>query len=242
MPINYDALHKQINHIIKPKGGSPLGIKLFSDKETFSALKMKKPKQPLALCEALKIASVYEQTFGIQTEDITTCALGNYILGFAPLPDDTMQKWITLYKYTPKLFDALLKNGHTLPLHKYVACLLFPLRSADVLNLDPDIVFLPVNSAQAMLLVLGFFEGEHVKPSSDFYGHMACEIVAAGLTTQTLWLTIPCGGARTLAGVQDDELWITMPPKQLASTIKRLKEIETRYPLIEAKERISKLF
>jgi hypothetical protein len=59
---------------------------------------------------------------------------------------------------------------------------------------------------------------------------IACELVVPPLEDRSLWLTILCGGARGLAEVQDDEIWISMQPEHLELTVNRMKRAGAKYP------------
>lgn len=229
--VSYSALHEEINRVIKPKGGCPVGIKLFQDRTKFEELKVKGPKRQLALCQVLKFASVYERTIGVQGEDVDACVLGSYVLGFQELPRDLMGRWIERRNFTSNRFEKFVKNIHTLPMGGYKAALFSRLGTFEARGIDPDMVFIPVNSTQAYLLLSGYFDSTGDKISSDFNGHAACEIIAATKSSKKPWLTIPCGGTRSMAEVQDDELWVTMIPEQISRTMKRLKSVGARYPL-----------
>lgn len=227
--INYSTLHDEIVQRIGPKG-TPVGIKLFEDKAKFDELKIKRPKHHLYLCQVLKLASINELTMGIQSEDVDTCTLGNYVMGFTELPSDLVEIWITDQCYTREKFEALVKGMHTLPMGKNKAALFSALRTFEIKGINPDIVFLSVNSAQAHKILESYFDATCDKPWSDFFGHVACEIIAASINFKKPWLTIPCAGARVNAWVQDDEIWISMTPEQINKAIERLKNVGSRYP------------
>lgn len=227
--IDYAKLHEAVEQTIKPKG-APVGVKLFEDMTQFEKLHLKPPERQLALCQVLKYSSVYERTFGVEGKDIDACVVGTYVLGFLQPPSDLKKRWVEGFKYTDKKFEALVKGTHALPMAKYRALLVSTLKFFSYAKTDPDMVFIPINSTQAYLLLVGYFDATGEKPTSDFCGHAACEIIAATLNKKKPWTTIPCGGARAIAEAQDDEIWISMLPTQLDTTIDRLKSVGLKYP------------
>jgi uncharacterized protein (DUF169 family) len=227
--IDYAKLHEAVEQTVKPKG-APVGVKLFEDVGQFEKLHLKPPERQLALCQVLKYSSVYERTFGVQGKDIDACVVGTYVLGFLQPPSDLKKRWVEGFKYTDKKFEALVKGTHALPVEKYKALLVSTLKFFSYAKTDPDMVFIPVNSTQAYLLLVGYFDATGEKPTSDFCGHAACEIIAAVMNKKKPWTTIPCGGARAIAEAQDDEIWISMLPTQLNMTIGRLKDVGLKYP------------
>jgi len=227
--LEYDRLHDDVEQLIKPKG-APIGIKLFEDEKEFEKLKVKSLERQLALCQVLKLSSVYGRTLGIKGKDVDACVVGSYVLGFLKPPIDLKDRWVKGFDYTDEKFDALVKGVHAFPMGKYKAALIAPLKTFKLRSVDPDLIFIPVNSTQAYLLLVGYFDATGDKPASDFNGHAACEIIAAALKNRKPWLTIPCGGARAIAESQDDELWIAMTSEDLRKTIRRLKTVGLKYP------------
>jgi len=225
----YAKLHQEVEQTIKPKG-APVGIKLFEDMVEFKKLHLKPPERKLALCQVLKYSSVYERTFGIEGKDIDACVVGTYVCGFLQPPSDLKKDGLKFGNTLTKKFGALVKGTHALPMGKYKRLLVSTLRFFKYAKTDPDMVFIPVNSTQAYLLLVGYFDATGEKSTSDFCGHAACEIIAATLKKKKPWTTIPCGGARAIAEAQDDEIWISMLPAQLDKTIKRLKSMGLKYP------------
>lgn len=225
----YDKMHSDIEELIKPKG-APVGIKMFEDEVEYDRLKIKPPERKLALCQILKLSSIYERTLGVKGENVDACVVGSYVLGLLRPPADLEERWIKGFDYTREKFESLVKGVHALPMNKYKAAVIAPLRTFHVRRMDPDVIFMPINSAQAYLLLVGYFDATGDKPSSDFNGHAACEVIAAAMNKGRPWLTIPCGGARSIAEAQDDELWIAMSPEAVDKTLKRLNKVGLKYP------------
>ncbi|USS40927.1 DUF169 domain-containing protein [Thermococcus aggregans] len=222
------TLHEKVCEIIKPKG-APVGIKMLKDQD-LEELRIRKLEKNLALCQLLKYVALYKKARIVSLENIDACVVGSYVLGFGMPPEDLKERWIKGWKYNEELFNALVAQVHALPQGEYKAALFAPLEAFDKYNLTPDAVILLVNSTQAYLLSVGYFDATGKKIHSDFNGHAACEIVATVIQGKSPWLTIPCGGARGLAGSQDDELWMGMTPEELKTAVDRLESVGLEYP------------
>ncbi|MEM1627736.1 MAG: DUF169 domain-containing protein [Desulfurococcaceae archaeon] len=224
--IDYEALHNDVIIVLRPKG-DPVGYKLFT--ERIDGLPYFKGN--LALCQVIKQVAILGKVLAVNSDNVDACVVGTYVLGFKELPGDFTERWVTERGMSETVVKQLITRIHVLEMGKYKSALFAPLRHYKRLNMDPDGVILIVNSAQAYIVLAGFFDSTGVKPQSDSNGHAACELVVPPLRGKSPWLTIPCGGARALAEAQDDELWISIRPEDLKKTLDRLKAVGMRYPL-----------
>ncbi len=164
-------------------------------------------------------------------DNIDNCVIGSKLLGFEELPKDLKKRWIEGFCYTSNNFDNMVNSAESFKLKEHEAMIIGPLKDFDSLKAKPDGVLMFVNSSQAYLLLVSIFDSLGKKSCSCFNGHAACEIIPAVAKGKTPWLTIPCGGARSIAGSENDELWIGLSIEELEASIKRLKDIGLKYPL-----------
>ncbi|MEM4336960.1 MAG: DUF169 domain-containing protein [Candidatus Woesearchaeota archaeon] len=223
-----EEIHKKTLELLKIKG-APVGIKFLKKKSELKKLKILALEEELALCQMLKIASLYEKTRGVYFENIDACVVGSYILGFGMPPKDIKQRWINGFDYKPAIFDKLSSKIEAMPLKKFEAAVFAPLKEFERMKIYPDAVVMFVNSCQAYLLLVGFFDATGKKIKSEFNGHAACEVISAVAKGKSPWLTIPCGGARSIGDAQDDEIWVGMKVDELEMTIKRIEKIKFQY-------------
>ncbi|MEM0230802.1 MAG: DUF169 domain-containing protein [Candidatus Woesearchaeota archaeon] len=227
--MNYKQLSEKFTTTIKGKA-SPIGIKLFTSRKDAEKLKIVPLEEQLALCQAMKLAAVYEKSRLVFFENVDACVVGSYILGFGLPPEDIKDRWVAGFNYKPEIFEKLTSAIEAIPQKKYEAAIIAPLYEFERIKQKPEAVVIFINSAQAYLLLVGYFDAIGKKPYSTFNGHAACEVIAAVANGKSPWLTIPCGGARSIADAQDDELWLGMKPEELEAAIKRLESVGSKYP------------
>ncbi|MEM2956425.1 MAG: DUF169 domain-containing protein [Candidatus Pacearchaeota archaeon] len=227
--LNFEDLHNRYNSLVRGKG-VPVGIKFLKKKDELKKIGVMPLEDNLALCQVMKLAAVYEKTRGVYFENIDACVVGTYILGFGMPPADIKERWVKGFAYNPNTFDKLVKNIEALPQKKFEAAIFGPLKEFQRLKQEPDAIVMFVNSSQSYLLMVSYFDATGKKPCSCINGHAACEVISAVAMGKSPWLTIPCGGARSVGDAQDDEIWIGMKPEELDTALKRLEQTGFKYP------------
>ncbi|ACS90680.1 hypothetical protein TSIB_1629 [Thermococcus sibiricus MM 739] len=219
----------EIEYRIKPKG-APIAFKMVEEDKIPEYKNIKKMRRKLTLCQVLKLVAIHEKTYRVDSKSLAGCVFGPYILGFEELPEKLKAKWLSGKEYTEEGYEKMIQDIVHLPQGKYQEAIFGPLKDFHELKIDPDGIILIVNPTQAYLLLGGYYDSEFKKPYSNFNGHAACEIVATLTLGNHPWLNIPCGGARAMAHVQDDEIWLGMDVEELEKALTRLKKIGAKYP------------
>ncbi len=227
--MNLKTIEQKTEKLLKPKG-VPVGIKFLKSKETLNEKGIMPLEANRALCQLLKMVAVYEKTRGVYLENIDACVVGSHVMGFEMPPENLKDRWIKGFGYTEKRFDELSEKIEAMPQNKYQAAVFGPLREFKNLEMEPDSVILLLNSCQSYLALMGYFDATGEKPESSFNGHAACEVIAAAAQGKSPWLTIPCGGARSIADSQDDEIWLGLTVEDLEAIISRLEKMGLKYP------------
>lgn len=218
-------LDEEIERVFKPRGEA-IGFALLKSKDELSVAPF---DRSIALCQAFKLSSIYEVGAKFDENNIDSCCVGTYVLGFSEPPAELADIWVKNYKYSEERFSELAQNIYSLPQGKYEAAVFAPLKDFDSTGIKPDGIIMIGNTNHAYLFASSYFDATGKKIESDFNGHAACEIVAK-VAEGKPWITIPCGGARGIAGSQDDELWIGASVEDFETSVSRLKEIGLKYP------------
>lgn len=226
--MNLEELQKRFEENISGKG-APVGVKCFKDEEK-ARKKLMFPKGDMALCQIIKQAAVYGKGRGISFENAGGCVIGSRVLGFEEVSDKVKETWVEGFGYDEERFDELMEKTEKFPLDKYEAVVFAPLTEFEKKDMEPDAVLMVTNSSQAYLLLMGVFDKTGQKTSPKINGHAACEAIVPVVEDGDPWLTVPCGGARSIAGSQDDELWVAMTVSDLSKSLDRIEESGMSYP------------
>ena len=158
-------------------------------------------------------------------EDHYNCPIGALTQGFQ-LPDEVMQQATTLIESMGKLrylqsdevaSIPLLKKGHQVVVYG-------PLKEFETIELE--VALLIGTPYQAMILS----EATEVTSWSrslqaHVMGRPACAVIPGALAHESSQLSMACMGARTFAGLKDEELILAIPARELAALERKLSEI-----------------
>ena len=100
---------------------------------------------------------------------------------------------------------------------------------------DPDVVMIYGNVAQIMMLMCGLQKRKYENFDFSFLGEGDCSnSVARCHLTGKVCLTLGCYGERSMGEMDDGEIVLTLPPKELERAVlglKDLAEIGFKYPI-----------
>ena len=228
MTIDYGETQERYLDLVKGKG-VPVGVKLLEEKEE-APKKVPFPDQDRALCQYLKEASVYQKTRGITKENLGGCIIGSRVLGFTELPEEIKNKWMEGFGYSEERYNELVEKMEKISLGKYEAAVIAPLKEFEELEIEPEAVITMINTAQSYLLLQGVFDKTGEKTGATMNGHATCETIVPVQKEGKTWISVPCGGARSISSAQDDEIWMGMTSEKLEKALDRMEETNIKYP------------
>jgi uncharacterized protein (DUF169 family) len=178
----------------------------------------------------MKAVSIYGNPVLLEMDTPQACADGEHVLGFHEHPKSLADCWDVFFGFSRELHDKIVSDIIHVPFGTMKGALFAPLSAFDERQTLPDGVILVLNSIQAELMVLNSYLASRVKPSWNYDGYAACEIVAAVKNGGSPWLVTPCLGARSFASTQDDEIWLGFNTDMLKATVEALQKNNMRYP------------
>ncbi|MFB3885746.1 MAG: DUF169 domain-containing protein [Thermodesulfobacteriota bacterium] len=204
---------------------SPIAIKLLK-KERDLPEGAKRPKRDfgfhLSLCQAFAMSRRNKETIAMFKED-HWCYLPVIAYGLAKPPDFFMDG-STYFKRGVgdlKIAKRMAKDLPRLEYGRYVGSVSSPLRAA---SFEPDLVVIYCNSNQLRCLLTGmkYKEGYMVTSKLDPGG--AClQCTVPVIQTRECQVTVPCGGDRSHALAQDDEMIFSVPASRLEDLLLGLR-------------------
>ena len=231
---------KALNKYIRPLT-FPVGVRLvegsgdFPEKTRFSR-DMGFKATP---CVGIALARKYGWTVGITPQD-NPCPVASYLYGWSNSEEESreiLSDFMKAMRYaaTDDAVDAIVEEATQFKLDKG-QCAGVVMSPFELGRVEPDLVMIFCNSAQAMRLVHGATRESGKSLSSVFSGRFgACnEGVLQTVRVGEPRVVLPGNGDRVWGMVQDDEWIFTIPFKLLDRVIEGLAathEAGVRYPI-----------
>ena len=213
----------------------PVGVNLIQDRNLIDGKKIRVSGRRLTICQQISYSRMY--SWSTWTEAGTGhCALGAACTGMIPPPARVLDGSVNAGVYQETRQAAAAMQQMMPRVEPPVAGVLtYPL-ARPFPGLDPDLVVIYVNSAQAMRFVQAFLYqegGEFVMKSSGDAGVCSRAVAQVFLTGEPT-IEIPCMGDRRFAMTQDYELAVGIPFSWLPRTTRGLSATHKagiRYPI-----------
>lgn len=208
----YEKFAEAINTCLRP-ATDPVGIKLLrSSKDVPSGVR--RPTQELghriAMCQAVGIARSWGTSLASLKDDMS-CPIGGLALGIGEPPAYWLEGGFHKGVYTDSMEVAgkIARSMYRLKAGQYAGLVTAPLKSCDF---EIDMVWLHVNSAQLMRLIIGAMYKNGERFSVSVLPTAVCaDALVPAIETGKCQMSVPCLGARRYGRVSDDELIFTVP-------------------------------
>jgi len=212
---------------------NPVGVKLFRDDEFAGKVRVKDKK--INICQQIAYSRYYNWSTYITAKD-SFCVLGASCCGLIETPDRVINGEVNCNVYQKNITAAanMQKNMPRVDF-RCKGVLTFSLERP-IEGVEPDVVVIYVNTAQAMRFVQAFLYrdgGEFVMKSSGDAG-VCSRGVAGVINTSEPTIEIPCLGDRRFAMAQDFELVAAFPYSmcdEVAEGLLKTHKAGIRYPI-----------
>jgi len=165
------------------------------------------------------------ELFYATASDHYNCPIGAITQGF-PIPQPVSDNAMSLIGMMGKISYLEAAEASHVPVveKKHSVIVYGPLK--DFGEIQPDVVLLIATPLQAMMIseasgVASWGTGHE----SRTLGRPACAVIPASLKSHDTTVSMACMGARTFAGIKDEEVLISIPARALV-------ELQNRLPII----------
>lgn len=233
----YRELGKKLVNVLRLQC-FPLAIKFVGDDGEFPE-GVRRPSlwnMKVTMCQGFAMSRRIGWTVGLTVEDMK-CVPNLIAYGFAELEDPRafLEAFRAMNYYeSDEIAEKALSSMPTLEPGKYGGIAISPLAWTKI---EPDIVMVYCNSAQAMRLIQAtvYKTGERIITPLSGFGASCLEGVLRTFLTKKPGVVIPGAGDRVFGTTQDDEVIFTMPKEMVQDIVDSLTkagyEKGVRYPV-----------
>lgn len=214
----------------------PIGIKAFKSEEEMNAVeKLRRPKEPLNVCQVLAQAFQNGFTIGCTVENIDPVS-GINCGCIAGLTEPT-EEFKTMKNIAGGWFEteedvARHQKDLNAPGKTYAGLVASPLKSNRIM---PDVCLIPATPGQAFMLLSATIRTNYAPLTFTFSGESSCsQGWAKTLRTGEPGLCTPCYAELRFANFSDSEMLVSLTPAQVLKAIDSLKALSAqglRYPI-----------
>ena len=165
------------------------------------------------------------ELFYATADDHYNCPIGAITQGFQ-IPQPVSANAMELIGMMGKISYLEAAEASSVPVvkKKHSVIVYGPLKDFD--EIQPDVVLLICTPLQAMMVseasgVAAWGTGHE----SRTLGRPACAVIPASIESNDTTVSMACMGARTFAGIRDEEVLISIPPRAMA-------ELQSKLPII----------
>lgn len=213
----------------------PVGVKLVYDLKELDGKKIRLQGKRLTICQQIAYSRMYGWSTCC-TAETAHCVLGAGCAGLIEAPQRVVDGEVNtgVYQQAQPAAAAMQQNMPKID-SGVAAFVTYPL-SRPLAGVEPDLVVVYVNTAQAMRFVQAFLYhdgGEFNMKSSGDAGVCSRAVAQVAMTDEPT-IEIPCLGDRRFAMAQDHELCVGIPASWLDKTAEALQATHKagiRYPI-----------
>jgi uncharacterized protein (DUF169 family) len=213
----------------------PVGVNLISDTSLLEGKKIRQQGKRLTICQQIAYSRMYSWSTSC-TAVTAHCVLGAGCTGLIEAPQRVADGEVNTGVYQQDQSAAAAMQQEMPRVDSAVAAVVtYPL-IRPVEGLEPDLVVIYTNTAQAMRFVQAFLYhdgGEFNMKSSGDAGVCSRGVAQVAVTGEPT-IEIPCLGDRRFAMAQDHELLVGIPAAWLERTAEALQATHKtgiRYPI-----------
>lgn len=213
----------------------PVGVNLIADKALLEGKKIRLQGKRLTICQQIAYSRMYGWSTCC-TAETAHCVLGAGCTGLIDAPQRVVDGVVNdgVYQQNQSAAAAMQQVMPRLD-SGMAAVLTYPL-GRPIAGLEPDLVVIYMNTAQAMRMVQAFLYhegGEFTMKSSGDAGVCSRGVAQVAISGEPT-IEIPCLGDRRFAMAQDHELLVGIPATWLERTAEALQATHKagiRYPI-----------